>query len=155
MERMRGTPARLEERLRSINHELLTRTDGNGWTIQENAGHLLDTDCLFSIRTSEFLIGATVLSAADMRGSKTKATDHDNANIENLLATFRDKRMELVSKIDGIDEEYWARSAFHPRLQKPMRLVDHVYFICEHDDYHLGRIGQLIRVFSYTGNDKA
>ena len=150
MERMRGTPARIEERLLGIDHDLLTRSDGNGWTIQENAGHLTDTESLFSIRAGEFLSGAAKLTAADMSGSRTKAANHNNADINHLLTTFRGKRMEQVEELDMVGEELWAKSAFHPRLQKQMRLVDHVYFICEHDDYHLGRIGQLIRIFSLT-----
>jgi hypothetical protein len=33
----------------------------------------------------------------------------------------------------------------HPRLQQPLRIVDIAYFDAEHDDYHLGRIGELLR----------
>jgi hypothetical protein len=32
----------------------------------------------------------------------------------------------------------------HPRLKQPMRLVDHLYFVAEHDDYHLARIWEMI-----------
>jgi hypothetical protein len=32
----------------------------------------------------------------------------------------------------------------HPRLKQPMRLVDHLYFVAEHDDHHLARIWEMI-----------
>jgi len=42
IERVRGTPARLEDRLKSVAPATLIRRDGDRWSIQENAGHLLD-----------------------------------------------------------------------------------------------------------------
>ena len=42
IERLRGTPARLEEHTRVLPPAVLTRRDGERWSIQENAGHLLD-----------------------------------------------------------------------------------------------------------------
>ena len=37
------------------------------------------------------------------------------------------------------------RSMLHPRLQQPMRLVDHLCFVAEHDDHHLARIWELLQ----------
>ena len=53
IERVRGTPARLEDRLRPVSPELLTRRDGERWSMQENAGHLLDLESLISQRVDE------------------------------------------------------------------------------------------------------
>jgi hypothetical protein len=52
-----------------------------------------------------------------------------------------------VNKLEGLDPELFARSAVHPRLNVPMRLVDFVFFQAEHDDYHLSRINELLRFF--------
>ena len=35
-------------------------------------------------------------------------------------------------------------SRLHPRLKQPMRLVDHLYFVAEHDDHHLAKIWEMI-----------
>jgi hypothetical protein len=40
--------------------------------------------------------------------------------------------------------EEFNRSLLHPRLKQPMRLVDHLYFVAEHDDHHLARIWEMI-----------
>ena len=40
LERIRGTPARLEERIHGLESEVLTRRLNDAWSIQENVGHL-------------------------------------------------------------------------------------------------------------------
>lgn len=42
----------------------------------------------------------------------------------------------------------FAITAIHPRLHVTMRLVDMLLFQAEHDDYHLTRISELIRLFA-------
>ena len=41
-----------------------------------------------------------------------------------------------------------AHTAPHPRLRVPMNLVDHAFFVAEHDDYHLARITELLIEFA-------
>jgi uncharacterized damage-inducible protein DinB len=146
-ERVRGTPARLEDRVKSIQKEMLTRRDGERWSIQENAGHLLDIEALFSRRLDEYLAGAEILHAADMSNRKTFEADHNRANIQSILTGFRRERTNLVQRFDDLSPETFAKVAHHPRLNVPMRLVDMIFFQAEHDDYHLARISELIRLF--------
>lgn len=40
IERLRGTPGRIDERLRGLARECLTRRIDGSWSIQENVGHL-------------------------------------------------------------------------------------------------------------------
>ena len=44
VERLRGTPARLADRLAGVPQGVLVRRAGDSWSIQENAGHLLDLE---------------------------------------------------------------------------------------------------------------
>jgi hypothetical protein len=37
------------------------------------------------------------------------------------------------------------RTALHPRLKRPMRLVDLCFFVAEHDDHHLATVTRLAR----------
>src|SRR5215216_6124827 len=91
IERMRGTPARLEDLFAGLSSETLTAQVDGRWSMQENAGHLLD--------------------------------------------------------LESFDPELFQRSALHPRLNVPMRLVDMLFFQAEHDDYHLATISELKRIF--------
>jgi len=147
IERVRGTPARLEDRLKSIVPEILTKRDGDRWSIQENAGHLLDLESLFRQRLDEYLAGAETLHAADMSNRKTYDADHNQVSLHTILSGYRAQRSELVTRLDSLGPETFAAVAHHPRLNVPMRLVDMLFFQAEHDDYHLARISELIRLF--------
>ena len=149
LERVRGTPARIEERVRGLSRDVLTRRrDGQGWSIQENVGHLLDLECLPMQRIEEILSGKAALVAADMSNRKTHEAGHNAKDIRALLGEFRAGRTKLVARFDTLDEADWGKSGLHPRLQQPMRIVDIAYFTAEHDDYHVARIGELIRLFA-------
>lgn len=144
LERWRGTPARLEERLRDVPEDRMTRSDG-GWTIKQNVGHLIDLGDLPVRRLDQILRGETMLVAADMANVRTAEANHNARPIGELLGAFRGHRAEAVRKFEAVSEADWGRSGIHPRLKQPMRIVDILYFDSEHDDYHLARIGELVR----------
>jgi hypothetical protein len=148
IERLRGTPARLEDRVQSLASEVLTRRDGERWSIQENAGHLLDLESLISQRLDEYLAGAKELHAADMSNRKTYEAEHNQVLMATILTDFREQRTQLVNRMDDLEPQTFAVTAHHPRLNVPMRLVDMIFFQAEHDDYHLARISELIRLFA-------
>jgi len=148
LERVRGTPARVADRVAGLGADLLTRSDGKGLTIQENVGHLAQVEALFARRVEEFLAGAEVLTAADFAADKVRKASFNNQPFDAIMADLGRRRGELVARLEGMREEDWGRTAQHPRLGVPMRMVDHVFFIAEHDDYHLARISELIRSFA-------
>ena len=147
IERVRGTPARLEDLLSSVSPELLTRRQDDRWSLQENAGHLLDLESLFAQRLDEYEAGAEQLHAADMTNRKTYEADHNTVTLDLILSNFRDQRMKLTERLDKLPEDTFARRALHPRLNVSMRLVDMLFFQSEHDDFHLARISELKRAF--------
>jgi hypothetical protein len=49
----------------------------------------------------------------------------------------------LVERFDSLDNSLIEQAAFHPRLKCPMRIIDLVHFIAEHDDYHLAKISAI------------
>ena len=145
VERVRGTPARLEERLHGIESATLTaRVDGR-WSIQENAGHLLDLEPLWAARLDDFERRAETLEVADLDNRRTHDANHNAARVSDILAAFRRAREALVGRLDGYDDAMVTRMALHPRLRQPMRVLDHALFVAEHDDHHLAAITALMR----------
>ena len=142
--RLRGTPARLEETLHPCAHDVLVRKPQEKWSAQEHAGHLLDVESLWIKRVDDFLAGGTELTTADLTNRKTHEANHNARPLERLLAQFRNARFELVARVETVEPGLLARALLHPRLKKPMRLVDHLCFVAEHDDHHLARIWELI-----------
>ncbi len=145
VERLRGTPARVEERVRGVPTTTLTRRVGDTWSIQENVGHLLDLEPLWLTRVEELASGATVLAAADLQNRKTHQANHNALPLASLLEAFRRERRRLTVRLDNADATLLERTALHPRLQTPMRLIDLAVFVAEHDDHHLARIGELLK----------
>lgn len=142
MARFRGTPTRLEDSVRGLTSEMLVAKPDGKWSIQENAGHLLDEEPLFLKRLNEFLAGAETLTPAPY---KEIPLTHNSVPIEQILTKFRAARSQQVNILEGLTIEFFSRSAWHARLKVHMRLVDHLLFISEHDDHHLARIWELRR----------
>ncbi len=143
MERLRGTPARVQELIRSVPSDRLTARPDEGWSIQQNVGHLLDLEELFAGRLDDYDASIDVLRPADMTNRKTRQADHNDKPIESILTAFKDARAELVRRLELLSPASFGQTALHPRLNQPMRIVDMMYFQAEHDDYHLARISEL------------
>src|SRR5262245_2449729 len=124
LERVRGTPARVEECVRQLDRNTLTQRSDAGWSIQENIGHLIDTEYLATTRIQQILGGESVLIAADMENRQTHAANHNGKDIDCLVADFRHERGRVVACFESVDEVDWGKSAFHSRLGVPMRIVD-------------------------------
>lgn len=145
VERVRGTPARLEERLRGVPAAVLVRWPGDAWSIQEHAGHLWDLEDLGLQRLEDFAAGRPELAAADRENRRTHEAHHNERPLAEILAGFRTERERFVAALEEADESFWSRVSLHPRLQKPMRPVDLLFFIAEHDDHHLAAISRLLQ----------
>jgi uncharacterized damage-inducible protein DinB len=144
VERVRGTPARLDERLRGLDATTLTTRVGGRWSIQENAGHLLDLEALWARRLDDFEAGAERLYPADLTNRATDDADHNSGHIGDILANFRQARESFVRRLDRYDDAFITRTALHPRLAQAMRVIDFVLFVAEHDDHHLATITALL-----------
>jgi uncharacterized damage-inducible protein DinB len=142
--RLRGTPARLEELVRGCPREPLTHRPQGKWSIQEHAGHVLDLEPLWRARLEDYLTASGQLTVADLSNRKTHEANHNAHDLQEILGQFRKARLQLTDRVQELAPEVFSRTLLHPRLQQPMRLVDHLYFVAEHDDHHLGRIWELI-----------
>jgi len=137
LERLRGTPARAAEIVEGVAEGILsTRIDGK-WSAKEHLGHLVDLDALDQKRLQEFLNHVAKLSAADIRNQETEDAGHRSTSIAEILSRLRRGRQNLVLKLELLTEADVAIAAVHPRLRKPMRLLDWAWFVAEHDDHHL------------------
>lgn len=145
VERLRGTPARVEDLLRDATREALVRQPGGKWSVLEHVGHLLVLDEeLHHPRIEQYLRGERELLAADMTNRRTHEANFNSADPQALLRQFRAARAEMVAVLDGLTLADAARIARHPRLQRDLRLVDLCFFCAEHDDHHLAVMRQIL-----------
>jgi uncharacterized damage-inducible protein DinB len=143
--RLRGTPARLEDALRGRSHKILIDKEHGKWSAQEHAGHLLDLEPLWLARVGDYVSASEQLTPADLRNRKTDEANHNARPLEEILTDFRAAREILLKRVDQLDASLFVQAIPHPRLKTPMRLVDHLYFVAEHDDHHLARIWELLK----------
>lgn len=135
-------------RLQHIFHEASEERAGDtahGWSAKEHAGHLFDLEELWWKRWEDFYNRREKLTAADMSNAKTHQARHNEKSISELLDAFNIERKKILKTVYSCGQELLERTSLHPRLNKPMRLIDYLYFIAEHDDHHIAAISQLVR----------
>jgi uncharacterized damage-inducible protein DinB len=150
LERLRGSPARVEERVRPLTPAALHAKVNDKWSIQENVGHLGDLEPLWIRRAEQVLAGETELAVADLTNRGTDDAHHNEAPLDDILKRFRSLRLRFVSLLEGATGPALERTARHPRLGTPMRLIDIAFFTAEHDDHHLARITELMGITGLT-----
>jgi len=144
LERLRGTPSRLEDLIPGAAPTLIRHAPGK-WSAQEHAGHLWTVETLVQTRIGEFRRGEEVLTAADMSNRATAAAAYNDRTIGEIVAEFRGARARTMETLDRLTLDDAARVARHPRLDREIRLVDLCHFFAEHDDHHLALIRDLLR----------
>ncbi len=144
IERLRGTPARLEDRLNGIEAERMVFRMADQWTAQEQVGHLLDLEPLWLGRVEDICQGIEMLRVADLENQKTHEANHNERPLIFLLSEFRKQRKILIDRLENLSRDDFVRTARHPRLLQPMRMLDLLFFVAEHDDHHLATITQLL-----------
>ena len=145
LERLRGTPVRAVDRVGQLTLSVRIAKPNGAWSIQENVGHLLDLEPLWWARWENYRDRQPKLTVADLDNRRTHSANHNQADPGELLAGFRTERARLVAALEEADPALWSATALHPRLQQPMRLLDHAFFVAEHDDHHLATISALLR----------
>ncbi len=144
LERLRGTPARVEERLRDAAPGALTAKRGESWSILENVGHLVQVEGLWAARVDDFEARRHELTAARFEAWRVDQAQFNRRGVGELCADFRAVRGRLVDRLERLDDAVMRAVALHPRLGRPMGVVDLMVFIAEHDDHHLAAVTELL-----------
>ena len=140
LERLDGTPARIRDKTSKIPKDIINRVLPGKWSIKEEIGHLIDLEPLWAIRIKQIKSLEMEMTAADMSNRKTHTACHNGRYIDEIVDEFEDVRRHTVEMISAFTLYDMDKYSFHPRLRKPMRIVDLAYFIAEHDDHHLAQI---------------
>ncbi len=106
------------------------------WSILENIGHLIDLEPIWIGRLHDILKGEELMRPVDLENTKTNLADHNSRNETYLLKEFSETRAILVDELEKLSSKEVFKSSLHPRLNKPMRIMDLFLFVEEHDDHH-------------------
>src|SRR6476620_9928529 len=104
IERLEGTPARLEEKIRSHKGTINNKPLPDKWSVKQEIGHLIDLEWLGQTRIDQLKAGLSELVAADMNNRKTQEANHDDKSFDELLAAFRNERSKLVASFRSLSD---------------------------------------------------
>ena len=130
---------------RDITEEKLTDQPDGKWSIMEHTGHLSILEPVWRIRVHDILESKPVLTPADLTNQATTEAGFNNDTPSSLLDRFTEERKITLSLLESIDVWDSSKTSLHPRLQQPMRIIDMVYFVAEHDDHHIAAMSNLLR----------
>lgn len=142
--RLEGSLFRLQSILANADDEACSSSK-NGWSVKEHLGHLWDLEELWWKRLQNFLDRKEMLTTADLNNTKTKEAGHNENSLDRLMQSFVLERQRLLETAYGFDRGTLGLTSVHPRLLQPMRLIDSLYFVAEHDDHHIAQISGLLR----------
>jgi uncharacterized damage-inducible protein DinB len=142
--RLRHAPARLQLLIAGTTEEDLNFKPNNKWSIKEQVGHLTILEGLWRARLNDFNEGKTELTPADLDNKATDAANFNQYHATALLDQFLKERTATLALISTIDIRDVKQTSLHPRLKSPMRIVDHLFFVAEHDDHHYTSIHEII-----------
>jgi len=146
IERLAGTPIRLHQKIKSLPENVLTQSlQEKKWTIQEQVGHLQQIEPVWLGRMQDILTGKEFLREADLTNQATFDAQYNLQHISDILQQFHEDRTQLVAFLEKVDPQEVIKSALHPRLKTPMRMIDLAFFVAEHDDHHLATISYILK----------
>src|SRR5579862_4970235 len=111
LERLSGTIIRIEEKVKGVDDEILSKKIDNKWSIKENIGHLAEVDEVANRRIDEMITGVDVMSPAVF-----EPKDYNPWPIEKVVSLFKKNRTSNVSKYNSLSDDELKKSSMHPRL---------------------------------------
>lgn len=145
-ERLQKAPGQYKNTVHELPDTILSLKPNNKWSIKENIGHLSVLEPLWLRRLEDIKEGRPVMTPADLSNTATSASGYHLRPVSALLESFIKARSETLAFIDTLEEKDHANASMHPRLQKPMRIIDLMHFVAEHDDHHLSAIHAIIQM---------
>lgn len=143
LERLQAAPSLMENAVAMRTESALEFQPDGKWSAKEHLAHLFILEPLWRKRFDEIRRNQPSMSAADLNNTATTEGDFNKVSLQELTRTFNKERILTVNLLLGLNGNEFAHSSLHPRLQKPMRIIDLMYFVAEHDDHHLGVIQKI------------
>ncbi|MBN8860062.1 MAG: GNAT family N-acetyltransferase [Sphingobacteriales bacterium] len=144
LERLQSAPDRFIQMTRMLPEETHVFRYENKWTIRENIGHLELLEPLWQIRFEEIKNEVPEMSPADLNNSATDRMDFNTFSLQELINNFRHQRTKTIDFLNNLQKSDFTKRSIHPRLQQPMRIIDLMHFVAEHDQHHLNAVLNII-----------
>jgi N-acetylglutamate synthase-like GNAT family acetyltransferase/uncharacterized damage-inducible protein DinB len=144
LERLNTAVFRIQNAVAETNDEKMNYKPSGKWSAKEHIGHLLILEPLWQRRFLEIKENRTEMSPADLNNAATDKALFNEYDIEKILTDFKQERQNTIQLLKSFSREDLQKSLYHPRLNKPMTIIDLMYFVAEHDTHHLNVLRHII-----------
>lgn len=144
LERIRGTHARMADLLRDQPLERLHLRVQGRWSVLEHTAHLIALQDRFEPRVDDFEEQRRSLCAIRMDGQDSELGLQRVRRLGDVLEEFKLKRLAFSRRVEGFGQAVQEHIALHPCKGQPMRAVDMLLWLAEHDDHHLATMRALL-----------
>jgi len=151
LERFKEAPAMFRQISQKLPDEVQDLKPGNKWSVKENIGHLMLLEPLWHTRFEEIKKESFKMSPADLSNRATDEMDFNTFSLQDLINSFAKQRAKNISFLNSLQQNDFLKRSIHPRLGHPMRMVDMMYFVSEHDQHHLKAISNIINAHKEQG----
>jgi DinB superfamily len=141
LERLEGSITRIEQKVKGVSDAVLSEKVNGKWSVKQNIGHLAEVDEIANKRIDEMIAGVATLSPAVF-----EPQDYNPWPIEKVLAYFNKTRRANLLKYAKLSDDQLIKSSLHPRLKVNMTPVDLAWFDAEHDDHHILKINDIVKL---------
>ncbi len=140
LERLGGTIARIQAKVKDLDDKVLSEKFNGKWSIKQQIGHLAEVDEVANKRLDEMVTGISPMSPAVF-----EPQDYNPWPITKVISFFIESRLKNIRKYNSLSQPYLIKSSLHPRLKVQMTPVDLAWFDAEHDDHHLVKINEILK----------
>ncbi|MBL7963228.1 MAG: DinB family protein [Flavobacteriales bacterium] len=142
--RVRGTPVRMQEVLRSVRPEQLALHRSGEWGVLEHLAHLTHLQDRLMARVDDLEARRPDLCPIDLADQVSVLTHVHTRHPGDVLEEFRLRRLAFVQRVQRMPDAVLAHVARHPCGERPTRVIDMLLWVAEHDDHHLAHIHHLL-----------
>lgn len=136
LERLESGVLKFRTITQNISNKQINYKPFGKWSIKEHLGHLWILEFLWQKRFIEIKENKTEMSPADLNNTATNKALFNQYNIDKLLDDLEQERQITIQLLRGFKGNDFEYSLFHPRLNQPMRVIDLMFFVVEHDAHH-------------------
>jgi len=142
LERLEGTIARIQAKVKGLDDNMLSEKFNNKWSVKQQIGHLAEVDEVANKRLDEMVAGISPMSPAVF-----EPEDYNPWPINKVLSHFIESRQKNIRKYNTLTQADLLKASLHPRLNVQMTPVDLAWFDAERDDHHLVKINEILNAY--------
>lgn len=77
------------------------------------------------------------MSSADLNNFATDQASFNKYPLNNLTKSLVHERDQTIALLQNMNEEDFLKTSIHPRLNRPMSILELMHFVSEHDTNHM------------------